>query len=564
MMIRPSPSTCPPPARRGPADIVLLNGYVYTVDRQRTVAEALAVKGDSVIYVGDNMDARSLLGRNTRAIDLQGKMVLPAFVDSHCHATSAVSEIHEVPLQGIGDLDGYRKAIRDFAAAHPGLEGLRGIGWVNAVFGPGGPTKESLDQLVPAIPAVLFSQDYHSVWVNSIALARAGITRDTADPRGGIIERDGDGHPSGTLRENAMDLVENIIRPYTSQQVLEGLKRFQAMAASYGVTTAYIPDIDEIGLEALRRFDQAGEMGIRFPSAAVVEPNSTPSVVEELVRMRDHARGAHHEIVGAKLFVDGVVEGGTAYLEEPYQHTPETRGELLWEPAAFSEMCSALDRARFQIHVHSIGDAATRIALDGFAFAREQNGQRDSRHAITHLQLVNPRDIGRFADLQAIAVPQPYWFVVDAYYRQAVQYLGQERADQQYPMRSFFDKAIVVASASDYPVTVPPNPMLAIEIGATRTVPVGAGAYVDPDFDRALAPSERVTVEDMIASFTVNGAHAAFLDNQIGSLETGKKADLIVLDQNIHRIKPTEIHDVAVVLTLFEGREVYRHSTFSE
>ena len=564
MMHTRSLSASPSPTPRGAADLVLLNGFVYTVDRQRTVAEALAVLGDTVIYVGDNTGARSLLGKNTHVIDLQGKMVLPAIVDSHCHATSAVSEIREVPLHGIGTLDGYRQTIGDFVAACPGMEGVRGIGWVNAVFGPQGPTKEALDQVVPGIPAELFSQDYHSVWVNTKALELAGITRDTPDPRGGIIERDVAGNPSGTLRESAVDLVAGVVPSYTIDQVMEGLRHFQAMAHSYGMTTIYIPDVDATALEALHRFDQCGELTIRFPSAVPVEPGSPPSVVEDLVRMRERERGDHYEIVGAKLFMDGVLEGGTAYLEEPYRHKPGSRGELLWEPEAYNEMCATLDRAGFQIHVHSIGDAATRIALDGFAYARARNGPRDSRHMITHIQLVNPRDIARFADLRVVAVPQPCWFVVDAYYRQAVEYIGQERADQQYPMRSLCDKGVVVASASDYPVTIPPNPMLAIETGVTRTVPADADIYLDPDFAHALRPAERVTVEAMIASLTVNGAHASFLEDEIGSLEVGKKADFVVLNQNILHIEPTEIHNTVVLLTFFEGQEVYRCETYSE
>ena len=169
-------------------------------------------------------------------------------------------------------------------------------------------------------------------------------------------------------------------------------------------------------------------------------------------------------------------------------------------------MCAALDKAGIQIHVHSIGDAATRITLDGFAYARQQNGARDARDMITHLQLVNKSDIARFADLGVIAVPQPYWFVVDTYYHQAVEYVGQERADKQYPMKSFFDAGVTVASASDYPVSWPPDPMLAIELGITRTVPEGSEIYVDPDYETALWPAECVTVEQMIESFTINGA----------------------------------------------------------
>ena len=264
-----------------------------------------------------------------------------------------------------------------------------------------------------------------------------------------------------------------------------------------------------------------------------MSPEDDVSRVDEIVAAQKAEAGGNYEIVAAKIFMDGVLEGVTAYLEEPYIVRPDYRGELLWDPQHYNEMCAALDKAGIQIHVHSIGDAATRITLDGFAYAREQNGERDSRNMITHLQLVNAADIARFADLGVIAVPQPYWFVVDTYYTQAVEYVGQERADKQYPMKSFFDAGVTVASASDYPVSWPPDPMLAIEIGVTRTVPEASEIYVDPDYNTALSPAECVTVEQMIESFTINGARAIFKENEIGSLEVGKKADMVVLSQNI-------------------------------
>jgi predicted amidohydrolase YtcJ len=285
-------------------------------------------------------------------------------------------------------------------------------------------------------------------------------------------------------------------------------------------------------------------------------------VVNQIVQKRKDEAGGNFEIIAAKIFMDGVLEGMTAYLEQPYDIRPDYRGELLWDPQKYNEMCAALDKARIQIHVHSIGDAATRITLDGFAYARHENGKRDARNMITHLQLVNQNDIKRFARLGVIAVPQPYWFVVDTYYHQAVEYVGQERADRQYPMKSFLNKGVVVASASDYPVSWPPDPMLAIEIGITRTVPEGSEIYVDPDFTTALNPSEKVTLKQMITSFTINGAYAAFKEHEIGSLQVGKKADFIVLDQNLFKINPKQIHNTKVLLTFFEGQEVYRSEAY--
>ena len=554
-------------SRVGKADVVLTNGVIYTVDEARTVAEAIAVRGDSIVFVGSTSDAEEWVGDHTEVVDLDGKLVLPGLIDSHAHATSGVSDIYEVPLYGIGSVEEYQQTIADFIAATPGLTALQGAGWINSVFGEHGPTAAMLDEVCADIPAVLSSEDYHSVWVNSRTLELAGITADTPDVAGGVIERDADGNPSGTLRENAVELVADVIPPYTPEQLVEGLTYFQDFAHSLGLTTVYIPSLpsgDTAGLQALHDFDASGDMTIRFPTAMNVDPEDDVSRVDEIVATKAAEAGGNYEVVAAKIFMDGVLEGVTAYLEKPYDIRPDYRGELLWDPQAYNEICAALDKAGVQIHVHSIGDAATRITLDGFAYARQENGVRDARDMITHLQLVNEADIPRFADLGVIAVPQPYWFVIDTYYHQAVEYVGQGRADKQYPMKSFFDAGVTVASASDYPVSWPPDPMLAIELGVTRTVPEGSEIYVDPDYETALWPAECVTVEQMIESFTINGARAIFKEDEIGSLEIGKLADLVVLSQNILAVDPKEIHNTVALLTYFAGQEVYRSEEFTE
>jgi predicted amidohydrolase YtcJ len=260
--------------------------------------------------------------------------------------------------------------------------------------------------------------------------------------------------------------------------------------------------------------------------------------------------------------VDGVVEGETAFLLEPYAHRPDYYGELLWGPEHLRTMCGALDRAGFQIHMHVIGDAATRIALNALESARKANGMRDSRHLITHLQIVHPDDIPRFAELGVVGVPQPFWFSINAYYwNLELPYLGEERARAEYPMQSLIDAGVVMASGSDFPVTVPFEPLTGIEIGVTRSQP---GQTVDPEAPLkpgefgVLGPHERAGLADMIASFTANGAYALFLEDQAGSLEVGKSADLVVLERNLFEIPLTEIHATPVLLTMFRGRVLHR------
>jgi predicted amidohydrolase YtcJ len=553
-------------------DLVLKNGFVYTVDQAHTTASALAIKGDSITYIGDDTGILPLTGGDTLVIDLQGKLVLPGFFDSHTHASCGADEIYSVILNNLGSLKEYRQAIRAFLVAHPGTGLLRGVGWHPPFFPPEGPSRQLLDEWVPGIPTVLYAQDYHSVWVNTKALELASVTRDSQDPAGGIIQRDPLGNPSGTLHESALSLVERIIPPYTVDQLVEGLKYFQQTAHSYGITSVHIPHLGDVEreLEALYRMIDEEILDLRVVAGLLVQPEDDLAVVEKLVEQRrlvkehmqaksDTGNPACFEIKIAKLFIDGVIESATAYLEQPYAHKPDWRGESLWDVERYNSICAALDREDFQIHVHAIGDAAVRTALDGIAYARQANRGLPSgkpRHGITHLQLVNPQDLQRFADLDVIAFPQPYWFVVDPFYEQAVTYLGQARADRQYPMKSFFDRGVLVASASDYPVTIPARPLNAIENGVTRA------QLGETDPASVLNPGERVTLSQMLASFTINGARAFGMEAITGSLEVGKKADLVVLDKNIFELSPSEIHTANVLLTILNGRVVYRSSAF--
>ena len=255
--------------------------------------------------------------------------------------------------------------------------------------------------------------------------------------------------------------------------------------------------------------------------------------------------------------MDGVIEGSTAYLLAPYEHMPGFRGTSLWDTEVLKESFKAFDKENFQIHVHAIGDAATRITLDAFECVRDANDDRDSRHQITHLQLVDPEDIPRFAALDVIGIPQPIWHLKGEYYAKlSLPYLGRERSDRQYPMKSFIDAGVKMASASDFPVTIPCPPLLGIMIGTTRCEPGIIGS------DEVLWPEECMSLDEMIASFTINGAYANFLENDTGSLEVGKAADLVVLDRNLFEIPASEINNAKVLLTLFEGKEVYRDHSF--
>jgi predicted amidohydrolase YtcJ len=544
------------PSNHSNADIILKNGFIYSVDSNRTITEAVAIKDGKIIYVGSNQGIEKFISKDTKVIDLGGKMVLPGFIDSHCHpAYGAAHQLFDVMLNGLKTVKEYQKAIKDFADAHPDEKYIKGRGWNNALFGKTGPDKKIIDEVVNDKPVLLADDGGHSKWVNSKTLELAGITKDTKDPSGGVIERDPKtGEPSGTLRENASDLIKNIFPDYSAGQLEQAIESYQKMAASFGITTAHDASVDADGndFNAYLNLENKKKLTMRFCSSIYVDPVKGLEQVEQLIKDKTKCKGLFFKANGAKIFIDGVIEGSTAYLKEPYKHLPNFRGEPLWKTDDLNKICAELDRNKFQIHIHSIGDAATALILDAFEYAAEKNGKRDSRNLITHLQLVDPKDILRFKELGVVAVPQPYWFVKDDYYYNIqVPYLGQKRADEEYPMESFFKAGITVASSSDYSVTIPCNPLNAIQIGVTRS-------KLDVnDPKEVLWPREIATLEQMIASFTINGAYANFLEKVTGSIEIGKAADLIVLDENLFKIPANEISKAKVILTLSGGKEVY-------
>ncbi len=532
---------------------VFQNGVIYTVDQGNPVGEAMAISGDTILGVGSNAEVESFIDADSELTDLGGRLVLPSFVDAHSHPSDAVDLLENISLYNLRSLELYTRTMQEFIEAHPERDFYRGSGWDNILFSIRGPDKDFLDGIMPEKPVSLVSYDGHSLWVNSAMLENAGITKDTPDPDGGVIERDPEnGEPTGTLRETAMKLVDKVIPGYSAEEKANTLKAYQDMAFRCGVTMCHDAMLDEDNLTGFKDLESGGLLRMNFRASILIEPDKPAA--EQIQFMLDQRAGNRHpkfQTNTAKLFVDGVVEGGTAYLLDPYANKADYYGKLIWEPGALKEICAALDAQQIQIHIHVIGDAAARIALDALEYALGQNGKRDARHMITHLQLVTPQDILRFKQLDVIGLPNPYWFKVDQdYHMLAVPYLGEQRAKYQYPMRSFLEAGVRMASASDFPVTVPFDPLMGMEIGVTRS-PLGTVT------DEILWPEERVTLEEMITSFTINGAYANFLERQTGSLKGGKQADFVVLDQNIFEIPTKEIGNTKVLQTFVDGELVH-------
>ena len=538
------------------ADLVLMNGAVYTMDAAQPWATAVAVAKGKILYVGDDRGALRLRGSSTVVTDIDGKMVLPAFQDSHIHLVTGGVELGLCNLTGLRTTKDIFEKIRAYAAANPGAPWVTGGGWDLPVFPQANPRKEDLDALVPDRPAALSSADGHSAWVNSRALKLAGVTRDTADPAGGRIERDPKtGEPTGTLRESAAGLVEKLIPELGPEDTIKGLKAGLELANRFGIASIIEASASPKILDAYAALDRSGELSVRVLASLYVDTDKGTAEVERLVKLRDAYHGARLKSTAAKIFADGVIEPHTAALLEPYLDRPGDRGTPLLEPEAFDALAKALDAAGFQIHVHAIGDRAIRMSLDAFEAAGRANGFRDLRHHIVHLELIDPADIPRFKTLGVTANFQALWAYADPYITElTLPILGPGRSRWLYPIGSVARTGAVIAGGSDWSVSSM-NPLEAIQVAVTRRGPN------DPPGD-AWIPEEKVDLETMLRAYTVNGAWLSHDEKTRGSLETGKAADFIVLGRNLFKIPPSEIGRVKVLLTLLDGRPVFRDPSF--
>jgi predicted amidohydrolase YtcJ len=539
------------------AEMVFCNTAIYTADSRRPWVEALAVAGGRIIWVGDDSEIKGLLGPYTKVFELPGKMILPGFRDTHIHPLTGSFNLLECRLVGPADRKAYLSQISTYARANKDQSFIRGGGWLPDAFPPAGPNRGELDAVIADRPAILKAMDGHSAWVNTRALEMAGIGRGTPDPFGGLIVRNPEtGEATGTLREwSAMDMVESRLPKPTGRNLITAGWAFLEMAARLGIVSVHEAMAREEELAAYLDLDRSGELTLRVQAAILCEPQGGLSGIAGLREMQQAFRGRLLEPRAAKLFLDGVVEGHTARLLAPYADRSGFLGEPLWEEQELNRTVQALDQAGFQIHLHAIGDGAVRMALDTLEGALKAGGRRDARHMIAHCDLVDSQDIPRFRDLGVTAVLQPAWFYEEKNFSQTtLPYLGPERAYGLYRMQSLLETGASVACGSDWPFSGELNtfnPLDAIQVGITRS-------GLDADPRRPYMPRERVALATMIDCFTIHGAGADFQESLTGSLTPGKSADLAVLDRNLFTIPLSEISRTRVLMTIFEGRPVFR------
>jgi predicted amidohydrolase YtcJ len=528
-------------------DLIIFNANIHTMDSQQPVAQAVAILGNRIIAVGGDSEIRKLAGSRTRTIDAKQQLVVPGFNDAHVHFMSGGFQLSSVDLRNADTPQEFADRIRQFAQKIPSGRWITGGDWDHERWPETKlPTRELIDQYTPSTPVFVSRLDGHMALANSLALKLAGVTRETADPPGGVIVRDEKtGEPTGILKDAAQSFVWKVIPPSSFEEKLNAARAATNHAAKLGVTS--VQDMSagtDVGVyQALL---DRGELKTRIYAVAPLP------AWERLARTGVRARFGSEmlRIGGLKGFADGSLGSTTALFYDHYIDAPNTSGiasdEMYPEGAMLARVREA-DKAGLQVMIHAIGDKANDLILSMYEQVEREDGNRDRRFRIEHAQHLRPQDIARFARDGVIASMQPYHAIDDG--RWAEKRIGKERAKTTYAFRSLLDNKAVLAFGTDWTVA-PLDPMLTVYAAVTRCTLDGKNA-------NGWVPEQKISVEEAMRAYTVGSAFAEFQDQVKGTITPGKLADLVILSGDIFKIDPNEIEKVKVVLTIVDGRVVY-------
>ncbi|MGB8814023.1 MAG: amidohydrolase [Paracoccaceae bacterium] len=537
-------------------DLILINANIRTMDPSLPHVPALAIGGGRLLALGTSAEMQAMAGPDTRVIDAGGRLVLPGLQDAHVHLMDGGTDlIASAALWDVTSVATLQARLRDHAA-RVDMPLVMGAGWQAGFFGDDNLTAAVLDAVVPDRPCIVFDSSYHNACINTVAMRLAGVARGVADPLNGHFVLDVAGNPTGMLHEDAIYWVRPKLPPITDATYLNGLRAGQAHANRHGITGVLDPHIKDQHLAAYGALARAGDLTLRVSGAAATYPEDTAaSVIARLSRVRTAHPGPDFWVQSAKFFFDGVLENRTGVMIEPYADARGGNAALMYAPEKIAELFTALDAARFQIHVHVIGDGAVRAALDGFAAARAANGSWPARHQLAHLQMMHQDDFARLGRLGVTANIQPLWAQWDPGVPDpTLAMVGEARAPLVYAFRQMLDAGARYCLSSDWPVTTL-NPFEIIETAVTRQPPGNANCA--PFF-----AAERLTVAEAVLGYTAHAAETCWRGDFTGRLLPGFSADLVVLDRDILTCAPYDIGKTQVLLTLFKGREVYRDERF--
>jgi predicted amidohydrolase YtcJ len=542
------------------AELVFTGGPVFTADTVRSRTHAVAVAGGRIVALG--RDAENLVGARTEVVDLAGRLLVPGFQDAHVHPVSGGLELLRCDLGEGATEDDYLATIAGYAASHPDEEWILGGGWAMSAFPGGTPTAAALDRVLPDRPAFLPNRDGHGAWVNSAALRRAGIDRDTPDPSDGRIERDAAGHPTGTLHEGAMSLVNRLLDDPSPEFLREALLAGQRYLHSFGITAwqdAIVGDYSDLvdQGETYRQAAADGTLTAKVVGALWWDRTAGLEQIPSLVERRERLSGGRFHATSVKIMQDGVAENFTASMLAPYHdghgHPTDNSGISFVDPEILNEAVPQLDALGFQVHFHAIGDRAVRQCLDAVAHAIRRNGRGDGRHHIAHLQVVHPDDVPRFRALGVAANMQSLWATYEPQMIDlTLPFLGEPRIAWQYPFGDLLRSGAVLAAGSDWSVSTP-DPLAAIHTAVNRRAAPG---HEEGDYE-AFLPEQAIDLATSLTAYTAGSAWVNHLDETTGTIEVGKAADLALLDTDPFAGPVDRIGATRALQTFVDGVRVY-------
>jgi predicted amidohydrolase YtcJ len=541
------------------ADFVFRNGPIYTVTTAAPWAEAVAVTGNAISYVGDEAGAMALAGPDTKVVDLNGRLLMPGFVEGHIHPFLGAFLTTGVDLQVPTGADALA-AIARYAKDNPDGP-VRGFGWRVDMFGPEGPTRADLDKVLPDRPGFFFAIDGHSLWANSKALEKAGITRDSEDPIPGFsyYVRDENGEPTGYVLEvNAVLGLVNAIEPISAETMGTLMEAWLPKASEAGITSVFDAGVPPIGddqgalIKLYADTEARGALPFRVVASYSVKSPPVDVAVADLTAIRNRISTELVQVGVVKVIGDGTQGGYTAWLIEPYADKPDSTGASPFTEDQWHQLVGAVDAAGFDVHIHACGERTARTALDSIERAVAANPPRDRRHTVAHLVYVEDPDSRRFGELGVVAQFSANWMSADpdTVVNMAARY-GRPRQDLFYRTQDVLRSGGRISLGTDWPAAgyfSTYKPLDSIQIGVTRQL-IGK-----PDAEVLAPADQRLSVAEAVHANTLGAAYQIRLDDKVGSLEVGKLADLIVLDKNILKVDPHDIHQAKVTMTMMNGQ----------
>lgn len=544
--------------RQEVADHIFVNGAVYTLEEDMPWAEAVAVKGDEIIFVGTTAEARAYAGPDTQTRDLNKGFMLPGFIDTHAHPIMGGAYAKALSLDTFASPEDWLTAVGIYAEENKDLPLIFGYGFLATAFGETGPTKEMLDKAVPDRPVFIMDEGFHSGWGNSKALEALGITKDTADPTPGFnyYKRDQAGQPTGWFLEGTASMAMDQLNVFTVSSITEGTKLIFDIMNSYGITSVFDAgalDVADLALGVLERLAAADEFSVRLVgSYMVASPDQMAGALDVVENLAKTTKTEDYHIRMLKIMDDGTVEGRTAGMFVDYQGDPGNKGTTVFTQAELSTMVVEAAARQIDVHIHALGERAIHEALNAIEAARIVHGDSSSRYTICHIQVMTDAAVRRFAELDVIAQSTPLWASYD---REGEQFVSEDQFSRYFRYNSLKQAGVRLTFGSDFPAsgagTLGMSPLFNMEVGVTRQQAGEPEAAVQPSVD------ERLDVASLIRGYTSDAAYQLHMENEIGTIKVGKKADLIILDQNPFDAKTYEIHKIQVEMTMKGGRVVY-------